>query len=83
MSKRSRQRRAKPTTGQRQRYDRETHGQGLMDFMQAWDDPDLEDGAWQAMLEEGGEAYADAFGIDIDGYDAFQEYMALSADADQ
>lgn len=83
MSKRSRQRREKVASIPRQRYDRELHGPGLVGFMAAFDDDDLSNGAWQAMLEDGGRAYADEFGVDIDGFDAFHEYLALTAKAEQ
>lgn len=76
MSKRSKQKRAAGVTPA-QRYHREIHGQGLVDFMQAFDNDDLSDGAWQAMLEDGGDAYAETFGVKISGYDAFMEYVEL------
>lgn len=81
MSRNAKRKRQKPAhAAQRQRYDREIHGQGLADFMAAFDDPDLADGAWQAMLEDGGRAYAEEFGVDIDGFDAFHEYLAAKAE---
>ena len=80
MSKRSRQKRATDHGAPRQRYNREQHGQGLVDFMAAFDDDSLADGAWQAMLEEGGEAYSQEFNVAIDGHDAFMEYVTLSGE---
>lgn len=60
-------------------YNKVAHQQGLVDFLQAWDMDDLPDGAWQAMLEEGAEAYSDEFGISIDPHDAFIEYCTATA----
>jgi len=79
MSKRSRQKRD-TATAPRQRYSREMHGQGLVDFMAAFDHDDISDGAWQAMLEDGGAAYAQEMGVDIDPHRAFMEYVSLTGD---
>lgn len=83
MSKRSRQKRVTLRRTIRQRYNREIHGQGLVEFMTAFDDPDLADGAWQSMLEDGGDAYAEEFQVAIDGYTAFIEYVALTEEGVQ
>jgi len=62
----------------RQKYRREEHGPMLVAFMSAWDHDDLADGAWQAVLESGGEAFAKDYGISISGFDAFMEYVMLN-----
>lgn len=60
-------------------YNPEKHRQGLVDFLSAWDMDDFPDGAWQAYLQEGAEAYSDELGIAIDPYDAFIEYCKAAA----
>lgn len=62
----------------RKKYSREKHGPMLVAFMSAWDHDDLADGAWQAVLESGGESFAKAYGISISGFDAFMEYVMLN-----
>ena len=83
MSRNSRRKRQKPfregERTKRQPYDRATHGEALVGFMSAFDEVDLPDGAWQAMLESGGEAFAQEWNVAIGGYDAFMEYIELSS----
>ena len=49
--------------------------ESLFGFMSAFDDEEAPDGAWQAMLEEGAQAWADENGEDIDTHDAFMAYV--------
>lgn len=44
-------------------------------YMDAWDHPNTPDGAWQAMLEEAAEEWGRANNIEVDGFDAFMEYL--------
>ena len=60
-------------------YNWKQHRKGLVEFLEAWDMDDLPDGAWQAFLEEGAEAYSDEFQIAIDPHDAFIEYCRATA----
>ena len=56
-------------------YDAGAHRDTLIGFMSAYDNDDLPDGAWQAMLEDGAKAFSKEFEIHIDPYDAFMEYV--------
>jgi len=47
----------------------------LFHYMQANDDSDLPQGAWQAMLEDAVEAYNNQHGTNFDPYDMFMEYI--------
>lgn len=62
------------------RYDATQHRDSLIGFMSAYDNDDLSDGAWQAMLEDGAKAFSKHFGIRIDPFDAFMEYVEHSGD---
>jgi hypothetical protein len=48
---------------------------GLCDFLEAWDNDELPDGAWWAMLMEGVEAYNDEYDGDIDPHDGVLAYV--------
>lgn len=60
-------------------YNRKKHRQDLVGFLSAWDMDDFPDGAWQAYLEEGAEAFSDEFKIAIDPHEAFLEYCKGTA----
>lgn len=47
---------------------------GLIGFLEAFDHDDLPDGAWQAMIEDGVEAYNKEFGAHIAPFDGFMAY---------
>lgn len=59
----------------RVKYDKRFHRVGLVAFVSAWDMDDLPDGAWQCMIEEGVQAWADEYGVSIDPNDGFHEYL--------
>lgn len=44
-------------------------------YMSAHDDDDMPDGAWQAMLEDAAKEWARKNGEEVDGHDAFMEYL--------
>lgn len=50
------------------------HRDTLIAYLSAFDNKDLPDGAWQAMLEDGAKAFSEDFGISIEPFDAFMEY---------
>ncbi len=50
----------------------------LVGFLVAYDNDDLSDGAWQAVLEDGAKAFSQAYGIRIDPFDGFMEYVEHS-----
>jgi len=47
----------------------------LFDFLEAYDHPDLADGAWQAVIEDGVKAYNAAFGHHVDPFEGFMAYV--------
>lgn len=47
-------------------------------FMSGNDDGEAPDGAWQQMLEDAAEEWGRQNGIEIDGFDAFMEYIDQS-----
>lgn len=57
--------------------------ESLVTFMSAYDNGDLPDGAWQAMLEDGAEEFTRTTGIQIEPIDAFHEYLASLDDDDE
>lgn len=61
-------------------YSAPKHRNALIGYMSAYDNDDLSDGAWQAMLEDGAKAFSKEFGIRIDPFDAFMEYVNHSGD---
>jgi hypothetical protein len=44
-------------------------------YMSAVDNDEMPDGARQAMLEHAAEQWGDDNGVDVDGFDAFMEYV--------
>lgn len=50
---------------------------GFADYIDAWNNDDLPDGAWWAMLEEGVDSYNKEFGTSIDGNDGVHAYLRL------
>lgn len=67
----------------KQKYNRTAHGDMLVGWLSAWDHDDLNDGAWQAVLESGGEAFSEHCRIAISGFDAFMEYVMLNDQGEQ
>lgn len=61
-------------------YRATNHRDSLLGFMSAYDNSNLSDGAWQAMLEDGAKAFSKEFGISIEPFDAFMEYVEHSGD---
>jgi len=49
--------------------------EGFLEFLEAWDDDTLPDGAWQALLEEGVDAYNQEHDANIDSYEGFMAYV--------
>ncbi len=47
----------------------------LYDFLEAYDDDSLPDGAWQALLMEGVEQFNIAYNKDIDPHEGFMAYV--------
>lgn len=58
---------------------------GFVDYMEAFDDKDLPDGAWQAKLEEGGIAYCEEVlkMPCVDGFDFWLYYCQLTSEQKQ
>lgn len=54
--------------------------QQLFDFMEAFDDEDAPDGAWQAMLEDAVNEFNESQGTTFDSNDMFLEYVQRNAD---
>lgn len=61
-------------------YHAAAHRDTLIATLSAYDNSDLPDGAWQAMLEDGAKAFTKAYGISIEPFDAFMEYVEHSGD---
>ncbi len=61
-------------------YHAAAHRDLLIGTLSAYDNDDLSDGAWQAMLEDGAKAFTQAYGIRIDPFDGFMEYVEHSGD---
>lgn len=59
----------------KEKYVAEKHLQSLVDFVSAYDNSDLPDGAWWDMLEEGVAAWSDWAGVRIDPHDGVLEYV--------
>lgn len=59
-------------------YHAGAHRDLLISTLAAYDNSDLSDGAWQAMLEDGAKAFSEAYGISIEPFDAFMEYVEHS-----
>lgn len=51
----------------------------LFCHMEAVEDEDMPDGAWQQMLEDAAEHWGRENNIRVDGYDAFMEYLGWKA----
>lgn len=53
----------------------------LMGYMSACDHDDAPDGAWQGMLEDGAEMWAEEEGISIDTHEAFLMYVDYKSES--
>ena len=53
---------------------------GIEDFLEAWNNDELPDGAWWAMLEEGVTAYNEVEGTRVDPNDGVHAYLARRHD---
>jgi hypothetical protein len=58
----------------KEKYVSAIHRQSLIDFVSAYDNDDLPDGAWWAVMEEGVEAWSSYSGVSIDPHDGVLEY---------
>jgi len=49
-------------------------------YMESWDDGNLPDGAWWAMLEDGVKCFNEEHGTKYDPFDTVHEYVAFMSD---